>query len=211
MTLRNKRILITAGPTWAPIDSVRVISNISTGKTGVLLAENLAAQGSKVTLLLGPIGAYRLNKKIKVIDFKFFDELSLLVKKELKKRYAAVIHAAAVSDYAPVPANKAKLSSSRKILRLTLKQAPKIICGLRGALSGSFLAGFKFEPGLSDDKLIKKARSLLKKAGLDLVVANTAKNRRYAAYLVSRDKTSGCFSSKEKMAKALTGLIGKKI
>jgi len=55
MSLKNKRILITAGPTWVPIDTVRVISNIATGQTGILLAEKLRSLGAKVTLLLGPV------------------------------------------------------------------------------------------------------------------------------------------------------------
>ena len=54
MSLKNKRILITAGPTWVAIDSVRVISNIATGETGILLAKRLSLQGAKVTLALGP-------------------------------------------------------------------------------------------------------------------------------------------------------------
>ncbi len=54
MSLNGKRILITAGPTWVPIDNVRVISNIATGTTGVLLAWQTSAQGAKVTLVLGP-------------------------------------------------------------------------------------------------------------------------------------------------------------
>lgn len=211
MNLKNKHILITAGPTWVPIDNVRVISNASTGKTGILLAENLAAQGAKVTLLLGPIGAYRLDKKIRVVDFKFFGELSLLLRRELKKRHACLIQAAAVSDYQPVKANRAKISSKHKVLRMALRRTPKIIDTLRRAAPHSFIVGFKFEPGLKRDRLIDKARSLLNRASLDLVVANTAKNRRYAAYLVGGDKVSGPLLSKERMAKELVNLIGKRI
>ena len=52
--LKNKKVLITAGPTWVPIDNVRVISNTATGETGILLSEKLKNLGAKVTLLLGP-------------------------------------------------------------------------------------------------------------------------------------------------------------
>jgi len=209
--LDTKRVLITAGPTWVPIDNVRVISNTSTGKTGILLAENLAKRGAKVTLLLGPIGAYSLNKKIRVMDFKFFDDLNSLVKSELKKKYDAVIQAAAISDYAPAKVNRAKLNSDRKTIRLSLKKTPKIINSLRERTPGSFLIGFKFEPDLSGKNLIKKGRTLLKNACLDLVVGNSTKNKQYSAYLITDEKTSVKISSKEKMVKTLTDLIGKKI
>ena len=211
MNFRNKRILITAGPTWVPIDKVRVISNAATGNTGILLADGLARQGAKVTLLLGSVGAYRVDRKVKVIAFKFFDELSFLLKAELKKRkYAAVIHAAAVSDYQPNVISRRKLSSDNKSLRLTLKQAPKIIDSFRKAAPAAMIIGFKFEPDLSGNKLINKARGLIKRAHLDLAVANTTRNKRYTAYLVYPERECGPFLSKENMVKNLIGLIERK-
>ncbi|MDO8662617.1 MAG: phosphopantothenoylcysteine decarboxylase [Candidatus Omnitrophota bacterium] len=207
--LKGKKVLITAGPTWVPIDSVRVISNTATGKTGILLADSLARQGAKVTLLLGPVGAYSVNKKVKIIDFKFFDELNYRLKGELKKRkYAAVIHAAAVSDYKLNAASRKKISSHKQCLNLTLKQTPKIINALRKLSPGSFLVGFKFEPDLAGKKLILKARGLFKRARLDLVAANSRYKKHYIAYLVSAKNECGPFLSKEKMVKGLAGLIG---
>jgi len=82
--LATKSVLITAGPTWVAIDSVRVISNTATGETGTLLAERFAQQGAKVTLLLGPVSNCCLNKKIRVINFKFFDELRDKLIRELE-------------------------------------------------------------------------------------------------------------------------------
>lgn len=205
--LAGKRVLITAGPTWVPIDSVRVISNTATGETGILLADKLAKLGAKVTLLLGPARACCLNKAIKLINFKFFDELSFLLKSELKKNYAIVIHSAAVSDYQPGAISKKKLSSDKKNLRLSLKTAPKLIDSLRKALPKAFIVGFKYEPDLFGTRLIHKARLLLSKASLDLVVANTARNKRYSAYLVSRKFRCGPYLSKENMSKGLIKLL----
>ena len=71
MVLKNKNILITAGPTWVPIDRVRVISNIATGKTGILLAKSANKLGAKVTLVLGPVGEVGLEKEINVKRFYF--------------------------------------------------------------------------------------------------------------------------------------------
>ncbi len=197
--------MITAGPTWAPIDNVRVISNIATGETGILLANQLAKLGAKVTLLFGPVGACKINKAIRVINFKFFAELSSLLNKEIgKKHYDIVIHSAAVSDYRAGAVSRKKLGSGHKTLRLTLKQSPKIIDSLRKALPRAILIGFKFEPDLSKNKLISKARGLLKRARLDLVVANTNRNKRYAAYFVGKKRDCGPYLSKENMVNNLT-------
>jgi len=209
-SFKNKKVLITAGPTWVPLDKVRVISNTATGKTGMLLANSLTRQGAKVTLLLGPVAACYVNRKVKVIYFKFFDELNALLKAKLKKnKYAVIIQAAAVSDYQPSVIARRKLSSDKQTLNLTLKQTPKIIDSLRKAMPGAFIVGFKFEPDLSVSKLIHKARSLLKRTALDLVVANTQRNKHYAAYLVGKYGNSGPYLSKEAMVKQLLGTLPK--
>ncbi|MBU2221207.1 MAG: phosphopantothenoylcysteine decarboxylase, partial [Candidatus Omnitrophica bacterium] len=69
MSLRNKRILITAGPTWIAIDKVRVISNTATGATGKLLANQFSNKGAKVTLLINAENKCCLNKKIRILPF----------------------------------------------------------------------------------------------------------------------------------------------
>jgi len=208
MSLKNKRILITAGPTWIPIDAVRVISNTASGKTGILLAEVLAKLGAKVTLILGPVQDYQAEKNIKVIDFKFFDELNASLKNELKgKRYDIVIHSAAVSDYRPLTISKKKLSSNAKIFSLTLKQTPKLIYYLRKVSPASFLVGFKFEPDLTKDRLIAEARSLIKRARLDLAVANTVTKNGYRAWIVNAREKFGPFSNKMELVRDLSVLI----
>jgi len=208
--LKGKKVLITAGPTWVPIDNVRVISNTATGKTGMLLAKNLAEKGAKVTLILGPVESCCTNEAIKVINFKFFDELNSLLINEIKnKHYDIIIQTAAVSDYRPVVCSKSKLSSIHKKLNLALKPTPKIIDSLRKESPGSFLIGFKFEPGLAESKLKKEARLLMKRAHLDLTVANSIHNNNYIAYLVASDKEYGPFLNKDSMAKGLISLMEK--
>jgi len=86
MSLKNKRILITAGPTWVSIDKVRVLSNTASGATGILLSQALAAKKSKVTLLLGPVGNFSVGKNIKLLRFKSFDELKKALVGELSLR-----------------------------------------------------------------------------------------------------------------------------
>jgi len=210
--LVNKNVLITAGPTWVAIDNVRVISNIATGETGVMLAKELALKGAKITLLLGPGKDYNLGKNITVIRFKFFDELSSLLKILLKrKKYAAIVHSAAVADYKPEIYSKKKISSALKYRRLNLRKTPKIILSLHRLSRNSLLVGFKFEPDLTEKKLIEEGRLLLKKAKLDLVVANSLTNKHYSAYLINSQEISGPFFSKKTMTKSLVKSIVKNL
>ncbi|MCX5696026.1 MAG: phosphopantothenoylcysteine decarboxylase [Candidatus Omnitrophica bacterium] len=202
--------MITAGPTWVPIDAVRVISNSATGRTGILLAEDLAKKGARVTLILGPVENCCIDKRIKVIRFSFFKELNRLLKNELKKkRYDIVLHSAAVSDYRPAQERKNKLNSHNKKLTLILKQTPKMIDYLRKESPCSFLIGFKFEPQASKRSLIKQARLLMRRAHLDLVVANSLVKNNYVAYLVKAKNKYGPFLKKERLSRGLIGLIEK--
>ena len=169
-----KRVLITAGPTWVSIDKVRVLSNIATGETGILLAERLQRLGAKVTLLLGSAGLCCINKKIKLLRFNFFNELKDKITKELKtKKYDIVIHAAAVSDYRPAKIFKGKIRSGINRLKIGLVPTLKIIGLIKKIDPLVFLVGFKFEPGANREKLIKETRGLIRQANLDLAVANS--------------------------------------
>ncbi|MFA5096550.1 MAG: phosphopantothenoylcysteine decarboxylase [Candidatus Omnitrophota bacterium] len=204
ISLKGKKILITAGPTWVPLDSVRSISNSASGKTGILLANALARLGAKITLILGPVPDCRLNKGIRTRHFKYFAELNSLLKEAFKKaRYDMVVHSAAVADYQPVVYRRNKISSGKKTLKINLKPTPKLVDGFRKAGPDALLVGFKFEPDLTGPGLIKKANGLLKRAGLDLVVANTARRKHYRAYLVSKNNYCGPYLTKEAMVKNL--------
>jgi len=204
MSLKNKRILITAGPTWVPIDNVRVISNIATGKTGILLAEKLQHIGAKVTLLLGPIEPCCLNKNIKLIRFKFFTDLKDLIISELgSEQYNIVIHSAAVSDYRPKTYFRQKIKSGIKQWNLKLVPTPKIIDSIKKLDRSLFLVGFKFEPQSPKNELINKARILIRHSQADLVVANTIYSGRYNAYIVSQGKVSDAMHSRNELVKTL--------
>lgn len=207
MGFKNNKILITAGPTWIAIDSVRVISNTASGQTGQLLAERLAREGAKVTLVLGPVPNRLRNKKIKVMPFKFFAELKEIVSRELKTgKYCVIIHSAAVSDYAPVKPLPDKIKSGLKKLRLVLKATPKIIDEIKKLDPGIFLVGFKFEPAAAKPKLLKSARLLMAHAKLDLAVANTVSAGKYRAYILSSEETGTALTSKGQL---VAGLVSK--
>lgn len=211
-TLKNKKILITAGPTWVPIDNVRVISNVATGRTGILLAEKLRHLGAKVTLLLGPVQACCLKEQIKLIRFKSFEELRDKLVTELKSRkYDIVIHSAAVSDYKPSKIYLQKVKSGIKNWRLNLVPTEKIIDLIKKIDRSSFTVGFKFEPGTKNKELINEAKAILHRSNLDLVVANTVANKKYRAFLIDCRKIYGPLVSKEALAQKLIRVIGENL
>jgi len=208
----DKKILITAGPTWAPVDSVRVISNTATGETGILLAEQLTKQGAKVTLLLGPGEIGCKNKSVKVIRYKFFQELKGLLLETLKNnRYDALIHTAAVSDYSVKKVFSNKLRSGIKKLKIQLIPNPKLIDNLGACGNKIFKVGFKFEPELKNRKLIAKGKLLLKKSKLDLVVANSGAGKKYQAFIIEAGIQRGPLNNKPVMAKSLCRIMGDRL
>jgi len=203
MSLKNKKILITAGPTWVALDDVRVISNTASGQTGVMLAELLRKAGARVTLCLGPGAAAVKDKSVRVLSFRFFDELKKILASELiKKDYDAVIHSAAVSDFQPARCAKGKLVSSRG-LTVKLAPTPKLIGMIKKLHPDAVLIGFKYEPHASPTVIIKEGRQLMLKSDCDLVVANTRDKDGYRAFLVSRQGLVPEIRSK----KELTGLL----
>jgi phosphopantothenoylcysteine synthetase/decarboxylase len=207
--LKNKKVLITAGPTWVAIDNVRVISNTASGETGILLAEKLKNLGAKVTLLLGPVDRCCIDKKISLIRFKFFHELKNLITNELKsKNYDVVIHSAAVSDYKPAKYCNYKIKSGALNFQLKLAPTQKIINLLKKIRPLALVVGFKFEPKAKKCLLLEKAKCLLNNSRINFVVANSMKNNRYTAYVLGDNQIYGPVSSKTDMANGLISLIG---
>jgi phosphopantothenoylcysteine decarboxylase/phosphopantothenate--cysteine ligase len=197
-------VFITAGPTWVPIDNVRVISNIATGETGILLAEELNNLGAKITLLLGPVGICCLNRKIKIIRYKFFDDLRNRIEDELRsKKYDIVIHSAAVSDYKTKRIYPFKVKSGIKNWKINLVPAQKVINLIKEIDSSLFLVGFKFEPKANCSSLIEKTKDLIRRARLDLAIANTINNNSYRAYIMDKIQVTGPFLRKADLVRAL--------
>jgi len=207
--LHKKRILMTAGPTVEYIDPVRVITNLSSGKTGVLLASELVSAGAKVTLVYGP-GTVTPPSGAKIIPVKTSKEMFDAVKKEMKKKFDVVILAAAASDYTIQNYSKLKIKSSQKSLQIKLKQAPKIIDQIKKWQKDVFLVGFKAETNLSKKKLEESARKKMRESKADLIIANDIgtryqKNPDYnEIILVNSKKTvSSGWKRKEKLAKLI--------
>ncbi|MCM8780179.1 MAG: phosphopantothenoylcysteine decarboxylase, partial [Candidatus Omnitrophica bacterium] len=188
MNLKNKRVLVTAGPTWVPIDKVRVISNTASGETGILLAYKLRVKGARVTLLLGPVSslyAQRLDKPIEIIRYRFFDELKRALEKELKsRRFDIIIHSAAVSDFKLARSFKGKIASGAQGLNLKLVPTQKLARLFKKIQPKAKLVIFKLELGVAKNTLLKRALKAKKEYRADLAVANTFINNKYRASII---------------------------
>ena len=207
--LKNKKVLMTAGPTIEYIDPVRVITNLSSGKTGTLLASELISAGAKVTLIYGP-GNQTPSKGIKVINVTTSKEMFDATKKELKKKFDIVVMAAAASDYTPENPSKSKIKSDKKSLIIRLKKAPKIIDLVRKYQKNALLVGFKAETNLTKIALIKSSQKKMKESGADIIVANDIgkkyqKNTDYNQVLILNNKKiiSSGWKKKEKIVKII--------
>jgi len=206
--LANKRILITAGPTWVPIDKVRVITNVFGGTLGALIASEAAKKGAKVTLLFGP-GKAKLpqeSKNLEIIKYKYYDDLLNLVKKELAtKNYEIVIHSSAVADYAPIPSKEGKIKSGKKTLTIKLKPTAKIVDLIKKIRPNVFLVKFKLEVGLPKNKLIAIAYKSMIASRADMIVANeySTVQKEHRAYIIDSNKKIVEYLGKDKIAKGL--------
>lgn len=177
------RLLITAGPTCVPLDSVRVITNLASGKTGLAIASLAAVRGHQVTLLTSQVTDNGLPVSKGVIrTFSTPDNLGTLLAESIRSDSPdAIIHSAAVSDFTVGkildsqgrPVDSPKLDSANAPLHLELLRSPKLIDKIRRdwGFSG-LLVGFKLESGLDTPALIQEAETTRKRTGADLMVAN---------------------------------------
>ncbi|MBU2250672.1 MAG: phosphopantothenoylcysteine decarboxylase, partial [Candidatus Omnitrophica bacterium] len=178
------KILITAGATWIKIDSVRILTNRFSGKSGLYLAKELKRKGHSVTLLINPHCTGKI-KGVSAVYYRYFEEFKDKVIRLVKtKGFDFIIHMAAVSDYKLKASWPGKIASGRKSLDLKLIPAEKIIVKIRKLAPKSTLIQFKLEA--SRKQLIDKAYQSLRKSKSDFVVANSLEDMRlgYKAFLI---------------------------
>ena len=164
--LNGKKVLISAGPTIAPIDPVRYITNRSTGKMGYAIAEEARDRGAEVVLVSGPTN---LNppKNVRVINIKTNEEM----KNEIYDNFEwadIVIKSAAVADYKPKEYSEEKVKKGEGDLNLCLTRDNDILKSLGDMKTHQILVGFAAE---SND-VLKNADKKLKNKNLDFIVAN---------------------------------------
>jgi phosphopantothenoylcysteine decarboxylase/phosphopantothenate--cysteine ligase len=166
--LKNKKVLVTAGPTHEALDPVRFIGNHSSGKMGYAIAEELANRGAEVTLVSGPVSISTKNKKIRIVPVMTAEEMHRNCLEHAD--YDIAVMAAAVADYKPSVVEKDKIKKNGEEMTLTLKKTTDILAGL-GKLKKDkqVLVGFALETSNEADNASKK----LKEKNADLIVLNS--------------------------------------
>ena len=166
--LSGKKILITAGPTYEPIDPVRFIGNHSSGKMGVAIAEEIQKRGGDVTLVLGP-SDIQVNGGIKTIHVTSAAEMFAACEKTFPSVDMAIM-SAAVADYTPANVAKEKIKKADQDLALTLTKTKDILKTL-GSLKTpkQVLVGFALETNNEKEYALQKLHS----KNADMIVLNS--------------------------------------
>jgi phosphopantothenoylcysteine decarboxylase / phosphopantothenate---cysteine ligase len=167
--LKGKKILLTAGPTFEALDPVRFIGNRSSGKMGIALAENLAARGAAVKIILGPTKNKPNNPGIDVLHVESAQEMYDQAHRHFAWADAAIL-AAAVADYRPKLVSSVKIKKNDASFSLELEKTPDIALSL-GKIKGKnqVLVGFALET----NNALENALSKLKRKNFDFIVLNT--------------------------------------
>lgn len=171
-TLKGLKILVTAGPTLEYIDPVRIITNKSSGKMGVYIAEEAHMMGAEVKLIAGNI-SIKPYEDLDTVYVETTEDMYNNVMEELSKGYDIFISASAPVDFRPTISEETKIETAKKKkLDLELILTPKIVSSARERFKNTYIVSFKALYNVSDEELHRKAVEHLRKYGFDMVVAN---------------------------------------
>jgi len=168
--LAGKRLLVTAGSTVEHIDPIRVLTNTSSGKMGIAIAQEAERMGASVTLIYGH-GSEPANGRAMRVSTS--EEMYQAVVSELSsKKYDVAIMAAAVADFMPTRKSEKKIDTRAGKMELSLVATRKIIEQVKKKSKDTFLVAFKADYGVTDAVLIERAYRKLQECDADIVVAN---------------------------------------
>jgi len=170
--LKDKKIMITAGPTYEKIDPVRFIGNYSSGKMGFALANVCADRGASVTLISGPVAQTVSHPAICRINVESASDMYDVACKEFTGSDIAIL-CAAVADFTPKQVSATKLKRGKTELTLQLQPTQDIAAALgKNKTHNQRLIGFALETENEEENAYQK---LLRK-GFDLIVLNSLRN-----------------------------------
>lgn len=169
--LKDKKVVVTAGPTREPLDPVRYLTNRSTGTMGFALAEEAALRGAKVSLISGPSHLIPVNY-IKYKEIETAEQMASSVLQESEDS-DVVIMAAAVADYTPIKPSGQKIKKNTDNLNLALKKTVDILSQLGNNKQNRILVGFSLETENTEENTIKK----LNKKNLDMICLNNPSDK----------------------------------
>jgi phosphopantothenate--cysteine ligase len=175
--MKGKKILVTAGGTQEYIDEVRILTNISSGKLGALISNQLIEEHAAVYYVCGQNSTVP-DKASYIHKVKTAQDAMTGMKQIMSiEKFDAVIHCMAVSDFTFERGLNIKCKSSDpeafiEYMRQTIKPNPKIIGMIKQWGPKTILIGFKFEVGKTKEQLVALAEASIEKNGCDLVIAN---------------------------------------
>jgi phosphopantothenoylcysteine decarboxylase/phosphopantothenate--cysteine ligase len=172
LPLRQKKILITAGPTYEAIDPVRFIGNHSSGKMGFDIANEAANQGAKVILVSGPTHLKPGNDSIQLIRVESAQQMYEACHAHFADADVAIA-AAAVADYRPKNVALQKIKKTGSDLTIELEKTKDILASLGEIKKNQFLIGFALET----ENEVEHAKTKIVKKNLDLIVLNSLNDK----------------------------------
>ena len=182
LPLKNKKVLITAGPTYEAIDPVRFIGNHSSGKMGFSLAKEAAELGAIVTLITGPTAQIISHPNILIVHVLSTQEMFVAVK-EYYLNTDIAIAAAAVADFKPEKQVLQKIKKKTNLLTLNLVPTQDILAYMGSHKKNQYLIGFALET----NNAIENAKEKLYNKNLDGIVLNSLQDSG-AGFSVSTNK-----------------------
>ncbi len=168
LPLRNKTVLLTAGPTYEAIDPVRFIGNHSSGKMGFALAHEAAGLGARVILISGPSDQSINHSGIERINVMTADEMYGATHQHIEEANIAIF-CAAVSDFKPKTVSSQKIKKEAALMHIELEPTKDILASVGAIKKDQFLVGFALET----ENEIDNAKEKIKRKNLDLIVMNS--------------------------------------
>lgn len=227
----SRYVLVTAGNTSEPIDSVRSITNTASGKLGSIIADLFIEKGSNVIYVCGRNSIQPLQPTVQTITIEGVSDLYRVIG-DLSEKYTfdCIVHSMAVSDYTVkgilsyeelseavlqginprISTIPGKLSSDLSNPVILLEKAPKIIGELKKLQPKALLVGFKLLVGVSEQELYTAAVTLMRKNNCDFICANDLNQInqiKHEALLINSDGQSMKLSTKEEIAHAIVNSI----
>ena len=173
LPLQGKKAIVTAGPTYEPIDPVRFIGNRSSGKMGVAIAEALAQQGAEVKLILGPSNLSTTISNVETIRVQTAQDMYTIATSHFPSSDIAVM-AAAVADYRPKTVADKKLKKGDFDLTIPLERTQDIAAALgKIKKQAQIIIGFALET----NNELENAKGKLKKKNFDMIVLNSLQDK----------------------------------
>lgn len=171
-SFKGKKVLVSAGPTQEAIDPVRYISNHSTGKMGVSIAEELYLQGADVCLVAGPLQIYPQYKGIRVISVSTAAEMKSACLLEFFDADLTIM-AAAVADYTPISVASEKIKKTTGDMVISLEKTEDILA-IMGSLKkpNQILVGFALETENEEANALGK----MARKNLDFIILNSLRD-----------------------------------